>query len=525
MNNQINILNNFNSSYNPDVLTCLANLSNDEVFTPPELVGQMLDLLPKSLWSNPQITFLDPVTKSGVFLREIAKRLNEGLKDQMPEESKRLNHIFQNQIFGIAITELTALLARRSVYCSKEADSKYSVAECFQTKSGNILFERIEHTWNGTSCLYCGASKSNYMRTEELENHAYQFIHYKKPEEIFGMKFDVIIGNPPYQLSDGGGTGDSAKPIYHHFIEQAIKLNPTYLSMIIPSRWMKGGKGLNKFRDEMMSDTRIKYVYDYENAKECFSGINLDGGVCYFLWDRNYDGEVDYYFKPINDNASHSRRYLKSTLSEKVIRDFRQLSILKKVAAKNEEKFSDIVSSRKPYGISTDLFNDPEKYGYDKIPTKPFKNSIRIYGVKGNKGGAKRVIGYVDKKIIEDLESAGKYKLFHSYAYTTTATVPPEIIVGTPEEVCTETFLRIGNFDNEKNARNCLSYIKTRFFRALLSYNRIQKNLSRSTFDLIPLQSFLESWSDEKLYKKYNFSSEEISFIESMIKPMDTKDE
>jgi hypothetical protein len=336
------------------------------------------------------------------------------------------------------------------------------------------------------------------------------------------MQFDVIVGNPPYQISDGGGTGDSAKPIYHHFIEQAICLSPNYLVMVVPSRWLKGGKGLDEFRDSMMNDTRIKVLHDFENAKECFQGINLDGGVCYFLWDREHNGKVDYYYKSLSGDEIHSQRYLKSEFSDKVIRDYRQLSILQKAAEENENKFSEIVSSRKPYGIATDLFNDSKKYGYDSIPSKPFHNSIKIYGVKGNKGGAKRVVGYVDKSLVDDLWSAEvKWKLFHSYAYTTTATVPPEIIVAPPNEVCTETFLRIGNFDTEREALNCLSYIKTKFFRALLSYNRIQKNLSKSTFELIPLQDFSASWNDVALYKKYGLSEDEIELIESNIKAME----
>ena len=506
--------------YNPDVLTCIANLSSDEVFTPPSVVNQMLDTLPKELWSNEKTTFLDPVSKSGVFLREITKRLIDGLESKIPNLEERIEHILRNQVFGIGITELTSLISRRSLYCSKYANGKYSIVQ-FDDEQGNLKYLETEHTWEGNSCKYCGVSKEIYDRGEELESYSYSFIHSQNPEKLFNMKFDVIVGNPPYQMSDGGGTGDSAKPIYNKFVETSIKLNPLYISMIIPSRWMKGGKGLNSFRDKLMNDKRIKYLYDFENAKECFPGINLDGGVCYFLWDKNHSDKVEYIFKSISGDEIKSKRFLKSKFSEKIIRDFRQISILEKINSLNEKPFSSIVSTRKPYGVSTDLFNSPLKYGLEQIPIKPFKNSLRIFGVKGNKGGAKRVEGYIDEKLITNKKTVNKFKLFHSYAYTTTSTVPPKIIIGKPQEVCTETFLRIGEFGSELDAKYCLSYITTKFFRALLSFNRIQKNLSQSTFDLIPLQVFDKKWDDSMLYEKYNLNDSEIEYIETLVKPME----
>lgn len=335
------------------------------------------------------------------------------------------------------------------------------------------------------------------------------------------MKFDVIIGNPPYQLSDGGGTGDSAKPIYQLFIQQAKRLNPRFLSMIVPSRWMKGGKGLDSFRTEMINDTRIKSIYDFEDASECFPGVHIDGGVNYFLWEKDYCGKVKYTYKPKGLNEIYSERFLKTDYTDTVIRDYRQSSIIEKTS--HENRFSEIVSYRNPYGFFADLFNSPEKYNDIVVSdTEEMNNRIKIYGVKGKKGGAKRIFGFIDEHVIEkNKTNIKRYKLFFSKAYMTTSTVPPEIIIGQPNTICTETFLEIGGFDTLEECKNCLSYIKTKFFRALLFYNRHSLNISKESFDLIPIQDFSKLWTDKELYQKYNLSDDEINFIEEMIKPME----
>lgn len=505
-----------------DVLNCLANLSSDEVFTSPELANQMLDLLPQELFRSPATKFLDPCSKSGVFLREIAKRLLVGLEKQIPDLQKRIDHIMSQQLFGIALTQLTSEMSRRTLYCTKKANGKYSVATCFKDEQGNLRYMRCKHTWQNGKCSCCGANRAQYDRDETIENYAYPFIH-KNLNEIFkDMQFDVIIGNPPYQMSDGGGTGDSAQPLYHKFVQQAKVLKPKYLIMITPSRWMKGGKGLSEFRNEMKKDTHIKYIYDFENASECFQGLHIDGGVSYFLWDNAYDGPVNFVFKSLDGGTYISNRYLDVDYSETIIRDPRQISILQKNADKNKKSFSSIVSPRNPFGFNADFFNSQDNHPEIEIFDEPSTVRCRIFGVRGKKGGAKRVFGYVDKKfVLKNNNQIYAYKLFFSKAYMTTSTVPPEIIKGEPGDICTETFLLIGVFKDSYERDNCLTYIKTKFFRALLFFNRHSLNISQESFTTIPLQDFSHPWTDEMLYKKYDLSEEEIAFIESMIKPME----
>ena len=512
-------------NYNPDVLSCLANLSSDEVFTPPQLANQIIDLLPKDIWSDKNATFLDPMCKSGVFLREIAKRLNVGLKTAIPNERKRVNHIFKNQLFGIGITELTSLLSRRSVYCSKTANGKYSVCETFKTPKGNILFNRIEHAWVNGRCQFCSANQDNYERSESLETHAYQFIHTEKPEDVFKMKFDVIIGNPPYQLNDGGGTGSSAVPIYHKFIQQAKKLNPRYLSMIIPARWFSGGRGLDDFRAEMLSDNRICVIHDFPDATQVFPGVQIKGGVCYFLWKHAESGQCRVVSHSRNDKISEMERPLLEKGAETFIRYNEAITILRKVQKLEEESFSNIISANDPFGFDVRVLNSYKRVKL-KFKKEPFEDSVELYYFGWQKLG----IGYIEKSAIKkNVEWVEKCKVYITKAYGAGEVFPHQILnkpkLSITDSCCTETYLVIGPFLNKKEAKNVITYIETRFFRFLVLLIKNTQNGMKKVYSFVPIQDFSKSWTDEKLYKKYGLTKDEISFIESMIRPMELENE
>lgn len=507
----------FNKVYNPDVLSCLANLSNDEVFTPPEMVNQMLDALPQELFSNPDTTFLDPASKTGVFLREIAKRLIKGLEPQFPDLQERIDHIFHKQLFGIAITELTSLLSRRGVYCSKYPNSDFSVSK-FNSVEGNIRYKRLRHTFVGGKCKYCGASQSQYERGEELETHAYEFIHTDNLEKLFNMKFDVIIGNPPYQLSDGGAQA-SAKPIYQKFVQSAKKLKPHYLTMIIPARWMTGGKGLDEFREEMIYDRHLTVLHDFANSEDCFSGVDIKGGICYFLWERDRESKCDIYRHDCN-GVSFSQRYLVEDGDDIFIRYPELVSIKNKVWKNKAISFESIVSSRKPYGLATDFFVNPAKFGLPPIYDKPIKNGFSILGLVS----LKRVTKYIPNDYpLPKKDGVNKYKLFigKSYGCGEIGEGPATPVLATPGELCTETFLEIGTFDTRTEAENVMSYLSTKFFRCLVGIKKQTQDATKQVYRYVPMQDFSKPWTDEELYKKYNLSQEEIDFIESMIKPME----
>jgi site-specific DNA-methyltransferase (adenine-specific) len=519
---------------NPDVLTCIANLSNDEVFTPPEFANRMLDGLAEAwaaghnganIWADKTVKFLDPFTKSGVFLREITNRLARGLVDEIHDLQERVDHILTEQVFGIGITHLTSLLARRSVYCSKHANGEHSVAKSFATDAGNIWFERTEHSWHNGRCSFCGASQEAMDRGEGLETHAYAFIHTDNIKtriaELFGgeMQFDVIIGNPPYQMTGGGG-GSNDSPIYQYFVEQAMRLEPKFLSMVIPSRWMAGGRGLSEFRAVFLGDQRVRTLVDYENAKDAFPTVGIGGGICYFLWDRDNPGMCESTYHRNGATIGPDPRVLDEF--DVFVRDKRAVDILHKVLAVGGQPFEELVSGDTPFGLATNFAN----YSRDMAPQH---SQVRLYA----NVGTKRVQGAMARDaIIKNVHLIDGHKLFLPVAgsgrereRSGVDLVLGPSMVGEPGSVCTQTYLVAGPLSSAVEARSAESYLRTRFARFLVSLRKPAQHVFRGMYRWVPIQPWDQTWTDDALYRKYNITADERSFIESMIRPMPADNE
>jgi site-specific DNA-methyltransferase (adenine-specific) len=486
----------------PDILDCIANLSSDEVFTPPRLVNQMLDLLPKDVWTNPDLKWLDPGCKTGVFLREIAKRLMDQLGEAIPDEDARRVHIYKNMLYGLPITELTSMLSRRSVYYSKDADSERYAVVRMGSREGNIPLVPTKHSFKAGSCIQCGAPES-LERGETRENYAYPFIHPEQlPKEFKDMKFDVIVGNPPYQMSGGGG-GTNAASIYHLFVQAAIEMDPRYIVMITPSRWFAGGRGLGEYRAAMLADRRISTLVDYPNASDCFPGVDITGGVSYFLWDRSYQGDCSVSTVVGSSRTDPVLRRLDQ--DDIFIRQNEALPILEKVRSAGEPSIK--VSSDTPFGLATNYNGVDEESEFD---------SVRLY-----RRGSTAWTSSQSVTKNKDWISAPKVlipKANGSSGIPSQVTGKP--IVAEPNSVCTQTYLVARLCDSTSEAENFASYMRTRFFRFLVSLRKITQDNMHSTFSFVPDIPMDVAWTDEMLFERYGLSEDEILLVKTQIKEM-----
>lgn len=489
----------------PDILDCISSLSSDEVFTPPALARKMLNLLPAEVWTNPDLKWLDPATKSGVFLREIARRLMDTLSDAIPDEEERRTHIYKNMLYGLPTTELTSLIARRSVYYTKDADSERFAVVRMGSEQGNIPWVDAKHTFVHGSCEECGAPES-LERGEARENYAYSFIHQNAyPQEFKDMKFDVVVGNPPYQIADGGH-GASASPVYQKFVEMAIDMAPQYVLMITPSRWFAGGKGLDRFRERMLHDDRMKRIVDYQDATECFPGVEIKGGVNFFLWSGSHHGPCEVTQVSKGAQVSSAVRYLGT--SDVFVRSNDAISILDKVLASAEPTMDESVSSRKPFGFSTDFRDFVSVPGHDRV-------SIFARGLTG---------WVARDKILIHQDWIDRHKVLVSTSYNGGDHVPHQIIgapvYAGPGTCCTETYLVCGDFDTQDEAENLAAYLRTRVCRFLVSLRKNTQHNTRDRFAFVPALDMTITWTDEMLYARYSLTPDEIAFIESQIKEM-----
>lgn len=507
---------------NPDVLTCIANLSNDEVFTPPEFANRILDTLTEAwaerndganIWADSSATFLDPCTKSGVFLREIVVRLTKGLEPKIPDLQARVDHILTRQVFGIGITQLTSLLARRSLYCSKHANGDHSIAKGFASEDGNIWFQRTEHTWVDGRCTFCNASQNALDRGDGFETHAYAFIHGNNAagriSELFGddMRFDVIIGNPPYQLGSDGGTRDV--PIYQHFVEQAKALEPRFLSMVIPSRWMASGLGLNDFRKAMLADSRIREMVDYPAASEVFPGVEIKAGVCFFLWDAAHDGLCNVTSHRGGEVVGPIPRDLGEY--DVFVRDGRAVSILHKVLAQGEASINGILARDKEFGWTSN---------FDGFHAKEQPGDVPLHYIRTMKRG----VGYIGRQsVTKSAHLIDTWKVLVPQAYNGGDVVPHPILgkslIAAAPSVCTQSFLFF-NVESSDEAKSLQSYYCTRFFRFLVSVRKITQHATHSTYAWVPMQAWDRLWTDDVLYEKYGITAEEQAHIETQVRAM-----
>jgi site-specific DNA-methyltransferase (adenine-specific) len=500
----------------PDILDCLAQLSNDEVPTPPKLARAMLDLLPVDVWSEPEYRWLDPFCKSGVFLRESALRLLDGLAEWEPDFEKRREHIYQNMLWGTSITEMTGHISRRTLYYSRDASSEHSVVR-FDTAGGNAPFVPAEHAFKEGRCTVCGAPE-NLERGDRRENYAYSFIHGAYPtEEMADMKFDVIVGNPPYQIDDGGHNA-SATPVYHHFVNAAIDLEPRYVLMITPSRWFMGGKGLDKFRAKMLADKRIRALVDYPKLYDCFPGVKIRGGVSYFLWDSEHNGpcsiQTMWEGAPVGPPVERDL-----DAYDVLVRRNEAVSVLEKIRnyrvdGKSEPTLDTRVSTQKPFGLRTYF------HGADS-PDK-LTDPVELHG--------SRKISWIERaEIPVHAEWVDDWKVLVTRVQGTSAAVETQFlskpIVAGPRTASTETYMVAGRFSTEKEAERYAAYLRTRFVRFLVSLRKSTQDAARDVYGFVPDVPLDRDWNDEALYARYGLTDDEVAFIESQVKEMDAPTE
>lgn len=499
----------------PDILDVIAQLSSDEVPTPPVLARALLDLLPGEVWSKPEYRWLNPASKSGAILREVARRLMSGLAEWEPDPQKRAEHILTKMLFGCAITQLTGEMTRRSVYVSRDAMSGHAAVR-FDTHDGNLPFIQADHDYpvnkEGRAtgpCRVCGAPVG-LERGASRENYAYAFIHGAYPtEEMKEMQFDVIVGNPPYQM--GVEDNNRTKPIYQMFVENSIALNPKYIALIVPSRWFSGGLGLDEFRDRMISDRRLRVIVDNPKVYDCFPGVKIRGGVNYFLWDHDHDGDCEFSTRIDGRIVSTMTRDLRDGAGV-LVRDNRAVSVIARVLAATKDTVEGACSPTLPFGLR------------DNHPTMPESSPGAVPVVHGSR------IGYVQRE--ELTKNAGWVDLWKVLLPKASSgdTAQDErgqivdVVLGAPialapGSACTLTYLIAGMFETKEETENFAHYLATKFVRFLVLQRKTTQDVRPDVFRFVPRLDMRRRWTDADLYEHFGLTEDEIAYIEASIKP------
>ena len=499
LNTKKRLANYFDDSLQEDIFDYIPPQKTNQIFTPRHVVKLMMDMLEKE---NPDIfkdstkTFIDLYTKSGLFLTEITKRLFKNLEDEIPNETERMKHILEKQVYGVAPTNIIYNIVKEYIYSNFD----------------NILTDNLVQ-YDLTTCVKKGSLMEKLTGLYRGEN----------------VKFDVIIGNPPYQEEDGGAQA-SARPVYHHFVQAAKSLNPEYITYITPSRWFVGGKGLDSFRDEMLNDLHLKEIHDWLTPEDIFPNTNIRGGVNYFLWDKNFnDDSIRFASYKDGKKISDLIRPLAIEGIDILLRDNIGIKVLEKIYKNNYEGIStiaEIVSPRKPFGFSGYFINDRRFNNTEVLLKQP----IICYA----KGWTK---GYIERDIVEmRSEWIDKWKIFTPRANNIGTELSDDnfnIRIGEPGTICTESYIVIGadnNYDRSE-IESLGKYLQTKFSRFLHSLAKGSQDATSKTYRFIPIQDFSVNsdinWEcsiteiDEQLYKKYGLSQEEIDYIEYNIKSME----
>lgn len=435
-------------------------MSEAEIVTPAHVADQMVSLLPEMSETN---LVLDIASKQGEFACALYRRYGE----------KILNNVYSLPTSSVAY-EFT-----RKVYGLL-----------------SMPIANVYNTFNSYDLI--NDNSKTYIKT------------------LTDMNFTAVVGNPPYQEPDGGA-GASSVPVYDKFFDMAKLLHSSIISMIMPSRWMTGGRGLDDFRQTMMSDTHIKELHDFYDARACFSNVEIKGGVCYLLWDRNYEGQCEFSTTSMTGDVQKTTRYLQDEGSDIVIRDGLLIKLKNIVASKNEATFDTIVSSMKPYGLRGDFFKDQKKYHLPAVRKHKQDGDITIIGLDEKLHRVRRYVPQSyplpQRNLLEDI------KLFipRNYGSGRMGDMPSNLEYAMPFDACTETFIQIGPFQSVEEAQNCEAYMRTKFFTVLVGIRKQDQGAGKGVYQYVPLQDFSVKWTDEMLYEKYGIDEEMQKYIDNIL--------